>query len=223
MTLTARMRAAMAAPGRALRGPLPSVLCAAALAGLALPAAAERADRDKPTLVEATQCVTEELKQISVCSGNVVLTRGTLRITGERMELKQDPEGYRQASVDAAPGQLAQFRQRQDSTTPGIEEFVEGVAERIEYDERTDNVRLVRRALWKRLENERPRDEVAGDLITYDGRSETYRVTGGKDSGPDGRVKLILGPQSDSKTPAKPAAPAPLKPAATLTPTAPRK
>lgn len=215
------------------RGPMPrgasrparrvALVCAAVLAAHALPVAAERADRDKPTLIEATQCVTEELKQISVCTGNVVLTRGTMRITGERMELKQDPEGYRQATVDAAPGQLALFRQRQDSTTPGVEEYIEGVAERIEYDERTDNVRLVRRALWKRLESERPRDEVAGDLITYDGRSETYRVTGGKDAGPDGRVKLILGPQSDGKTPAKPAPPAPLKPAATLAPQAPRK
>ncbi|MFN9806707.1 MAG: lipopolysaccharide transport periplasmic protein LptA [Betaproteobacteria bacterium] len=209
--------------GAARAARLATLVCAAVLSAHALPAAAERADRDKPTLVEANQCVTEELKQISVCTGNVVLTRGTMRITGERMELKQDPEGYRQASVDAAPGQLALFRQRQDSTSPGIEEFVEGVAERIEYDERTENVRLVRRALWKRLENERPRDEVAGDLITYDGRSETYRVTGGKDAGPDGRVKLILGPQSDGKTPVKPAPPAPLKPAATLAPQAPRK
>ena len=209
--------------GAALPARLSALVCAAVLATHALPATAERADRDKPTLIEANQCVTEELKQVSVCTGNVVLTRGTMRITGERMELKQDPEGYRQATVDAAPGQLALFRQRQDSTTPGVEEFIEGVAERIEYDERTDNVRLVRRALWKRLENERPRDEVAGDLITYDGRSETYRVTGGKDAGPDGRVKLILGPQSDGKTPAKPAPPAPLKPAATLAPQAPRK
>lgn len=200
-----------------------ALFCIAVFASHALPAAAERADRDKPTLIEAHQCVTEELKQISVCTGNVVLTRGTMRITGERMELKQDPEGYRQASVDAAPGRLALFRQRQDSTTPGIEEFVEGVAERIEYDERTENVRLVRRAIWKRLENERPRDEVAGDLITYDGRNETYRVTGGKDAGPDGRVKMILGPQSDDRTPAKAVPPASLKPAATLTPQAPRK
>jgi lipopolysaccharide export system protein LptA len=222
MTFFAKTRAAITR--RAARPCMQAVsICVVLCAGVPLPALAERADRDKPTLIEAAQCVTEELKQISVCTGNVVLTRGTMRITGERMEIKQDPEGYRQASVDAAPGQLAQFRQRQDSTTPGIEEWVEGVAERIEYDERTDNVRLMRRALWKRLENERPRDEVVGDLITYDGRSETYRVTGGKDAGADGRVKLILGPQSDGKTPAKAAPPAPLKPAATLTPQAPRK
>ena len=50
------------------------------LAALAPVALAERADRDKPTLLEGAQCTTEELKQTSVCSGNVVLTRGTLRI-----------------------------------------------------------------------------------------------------------------------------------------------
>lgn len=177
---------------------------------------AERADRDKPTQIEGDRCVTEELKQVSVCTGSVVLTRGTLRITGERMEVRETPEGYRNATVLAAPGQLATFRQRQDPTRPGIEEYIEGAAERVEYDERSETVRLIQRAQWKRLENEQPRDEVAGSLITYDSRTSTYSVAGGKDVGSDGRVRLILSPRTDG-APA-PAAPAPLTPAPALNP-----
>lgn len=184
------------------------------LAALALPAAAERADRDKPTQIEGAQCVTEELKQVSVCTGNVVLTRGTLKITGERMEVRQDPEGYRQATVTAAPGQLATFRQRQDMTRPGIEEWVDGAAERIEYDERSETVKLLQRATWKRLENGQPRDEVAGNQITYDSRSATYSVAGGP-SGGDGRVRLILSPRPEGAPAPAPAAP--LTPAPALT------
>jgi lipopolysaccharide export system protein LptA len=183
------------------------------------PAAAERADRDKPTQIEGDKCVTEELKQVSVCSGNVVLTRGTLRITGERMEVREDPEGYRHATVIAAPGGLATFRQRQDTTRPGVEEYVEGAAERVEYDERAETVRLIQRALWKRLENEQPRDEIAGSLITYDSRTSTYSVAGGEGGSGDGRVRLILSPRQESAATPSPATP--LKPSNTLTPPAP--
>jgi lipopolysaccharide export system protein LptA len=182
-------------------------------------ARAERADRDKPTQIEGDRCVTEELKQVSVCTGNVVLTRGTLRITGERMEVRETPEGYRNATVLAAPGQLATFRQRQDATRPGIEEYIEGAAERVEYDERSETVRLIQRAQWRRLENEQPRDEVAGSLITYDSRTSTYAVAGGKDAGSDGRVRLILSPRTDGAP--EPAARAPLTPAPALNPTPP--
>ncbi len=199
--------------------PLGTALCVVVLASAAGEAAAERADREKPTQIEGTQCVTEELKQLSVCTGNVVLIRGTLRITGERMEVRETPEGYRQATVTAAPGQLATFRQRQDTSRPGVEEYVEGAAERIEYDERAETVRLVQRAQWKRLENEQPRDEIAGNLITYDGRNATYSVAGGNQSG-DGRVRLILSPRTDAEPAAPGAAAAPLKPATSLSPPA---
>jgi lipopolysaccharide export system protein LptA len=183
-----------------------SALLVAAGAGEAL---AERADRDRPTLIEGDKCVAEELKQTSVCSGNVVLTRGTLRITGERMEVREDPDGYRHATVTAAAGGLATFRQRQDATRPGVEEVIEGAAERVEYDERSETVRLVQRALWKRLENGQPRDEVAGNLITYDSRASTYSVAGGKEGSSDGRVRLILAPRPEDAPTAPP--PAPLK------------
>ena len=193
---------------------VPVLVAAALLAAGLTDAAAERADRDKPTQIEGDKCFADELKQISVCSGNVVLTRGTLRITGERMEVREDPEGYRHATVTAAPGQLATFRQRQDATRPGVEEYVEGAAERVEYDERAETVKLIQRALWKRLENEQPRDEIAGNLITYDSRNSTYSVVGGEDG--DGRVRLILSPRQDG-APAS-ATPAPLSPSPTLTP-----
>lgn len=74
----------------------------AALGAPTPPAHAEKADREKPTLIEGDKCTTDELKQTSVCTGNVVLVRGTLRIAGERMEVRQDAEGYRTATVTAA-------------------------------------------------------------------------------------------------------------------------
>jgi lipopolysaccharide export system protein LptA len=173
---------------------------------------AERADRDKPTQILADRFVGDELKQTVVYTGNVTLTRGTLRITGERLELREDPERYRYAVVTAAPGKLASFRQRRDATTPGVEEYVEGYAERIEYDERAETVKFIDRAQWRRLENGEPRDELSGSLIVYDSRNSRYWAEGSADPARgDGRVRTIIAPRADA-----PAATAPqvdLKPA----------
>jgi lipopolysaccharide export system protein LptA len=173
---------------------------------------AERADRDKPTQILADRFVGDELKQTVVYTGNVTLTRGTLRITGERLELREDPERYRYAVVTGAPGKLASFRQRRDSTNPGVEEYVEGYAERIEYDERAETVKFIERAQWRRLENGEPRDELSGSLIVYDSRNSKYWAEGAADpTRGDGRVRTIIAPRADA-----PAATAPqvdLKPA----------
>ncbi|MFN3565008.1 MAG: lipopolysaccharide transport periplasmic protein LptA [Burkholderiaceae bacterium] len=185
------------------------------LAPLAV-AHAERADREKPTQIVADRFDGDDLNQTVVYSGDVVLTRGTLRITGERMELREDPERYRYAVVTAAPGKLASFRQRRDATTPGVDEYVEGYAERIEYDERAETVKFIGRAQWRRLENGQPRDELAGSLIVYDSRNSKYWAEGAAGSAQgDGRVRTIIAPRDASPHAAPPAnlKPAPVAPA----------
>jgi lipopolysaccharide export system protein LptA len=179
-----------------------------ALAAAALPAAAERADRDQPTVIEADRGVFDELKQVNVITGRVTLTKGTLRITGDRMEMRTAPDGYRSALVTAPPGGLATFRQRRDPQQPGVEETIEGVAERIEWDEKADTVRFVDRAQFKRLENGVVRDEVSGQVISYDAAASTYRVDGGAPGA--GRVRAVIAPRSTE--PPTTAPPAPLRP-----------
>jgi lipopolysaccharide export system protein LptA len=184
------------------------MLLTIALAACCLPALAERADKDQPTIIEADRGVFDELKQVNVVSGRATLTRGTMRITGERMELRTSPDGYRSAVVTAAPDSLATFRQRRDPTRPGVEEYVEGSAERIEWDEKTESVRFVGRARWQRLENGAVRDEISGQVISYDATTSTYRIEGGEQG--SGRVRAVIAPRT---TDAPKAPPAPLRPA----------
>lgn len=188
-------------------------------------ALAEKADRNKPTQIDADSFSGDELKQTGVYTGSVVVTRGTLRMTGERLDLRQDPEGYRYAVMHAAPGQLATFRQRRDSEVPGIEEHVEGMAERIEYDERADTVKFIGRAVWRRLENGEPRDELSGSQIVYDNRNSRYAASGSDTPGAGGRTRTILAPRNNDGAPPEPPAPAPLQPSPTAPPppTPPRK
>lgn len=186
-----------------------AILIAALL--LASAAGAEQADRDKPIQVEADKLDADEVKQVAIYSGNVRITQGTLRIDGQRLELREDPEGYRSGVVTAAPGQLVLFRQRRDPKTPGVEEWVEGQAERLEYDQRTDRVKLLQRAKLRRTENGEQRDELTGQVIVYEQRSARTTVEGGPTASPDGRVRTTIAPRKDAKDPkdAKPAALAP--------------
>ena len=171
------------------------------LAGWLVPltAAAERADRNQPTLIVADHQTVDDLKQVSVFTGHVILTKGTIRVTGERMEYREDPEGYQYAVVTAGEDATATFHQRRDPTRPGVEETIDGVAERIEYDNRADTVKLFTRAIVRRFENGVMRDEFTGDRITYDARNSHYDLTGTA-SGPGARVTARIAPRINEST-----------------------
>ena len=180
--------------------------CVAAGALLCLPVWAERADRDKEANVTADHSTLDDLHQVEVLTGHVVLIKGTMRLTGDRMEHRQDEKGYQYYVVTAAPEELATFHERRDPVREGIESTLDGYAERIEYDDKSDRVFLYRRALVKRFENDELRDELSGARIVYDARRSTYEVDGRNVESPMGRVHMRIAPTS---SPASVATPAP--------------
>lgn len=189
----------------------PTRLIAALIVALACATAgAERADRFKPTNVEADRMQYDDVKQVNVFTGNVVLTRGTITIRGDKMVLRQDPEGYQ---FGTAVGNPATFRQKRD----GVDQWIEGRAEELEYDGRNETVRLIRDAKVRRTEDGRTVDEMTGGLIVYDTRSERVAVEGG--TGPDssGRVRVTIQPRTPEPAPAG-AGPAARKSGAALQP-----
>src|SRR3954465_14052127 len=111
---------------------------------------AEKADADKPTNVEANQMAYDDIKQINTFTGSVVLTRGTLIMKADRMVVTQDPAGYQFATLYAAPGGLATFRQKRDG---GPNLWIEGyAADRIEYDSKTEIAKFYVKAKVKLLD-----------------------------------------------------------------------
>ncbi len=176
-----------------MKNPLFLVFLLAALG--AGPAQAENADRDKPMNAEADALRYDDLNQTSVFTGNVVITKGSTIIRGARVEVKQDPEGYQQAVVVAAPGKLAYYRKKRD----GLDEFIEGEAERIEYDSRQDVVKFIRSAQLRRYTGAVIADETTGALINYDNKTDVFSVDGGAQNrtatNPTGRVRALLSPR----------------------------
>ena len=186
---------------------VPAALAALACA-MAIPVAAEKADRSKPMNVEADAGRYDDVKQVGTFSGNVVVTKGTIQIRAGQIEVRQTPDGYQSGVASAAPGKLASFRQKRE----GVDESIEGEADRIEYDSRTDTVRFAGHAVVRRYRDARVADETAGNLITYDNASEVFSVSGGSAASspgnPGGRVRAVLTPR-DAAAPAVQGASAP--------------
>jgi lipopolysaccharide export system protein LptA len=183
------------------------VACLAlALAAVAAPAAADRADRSKPLTIEADRPGTIDLlKQVVVFNGNVVVAQGTMAIRAERVEVRERPDGHRSATALGTAGKPASFRQKRE----GVDEFIEGQAERIEYDSRGDVVRFAGAAQVRRLRAGTPADEITGELITYDNGNETFSVQGapaaagtGASAPGGGRVRVVITPKPEAAAPA---------------------
>ncbi|MES2414171.1 MAG: lipopolysaccharide transport periplasmic protein LptA [Pseudomonadota bacterium] len=198
---------------------LTSVIAAMAMLAV-FPLGAEQADRDKPMNAEADALRYDDLKQTSVFTGNVVITKGSTIIRGERVDVSQDPEGYQKAIVVAAPGKLAFYRKKRDN----VDEYIEGEGLRIEYDSRPDIVKFIGSAVMRRYKGALLSDESTGSQINYDNVTDVFTVDSNAQNrsaaNPSGRVRALLSPRNAASgaagTTPPPAPPASLRPSTTL-------
>jgi lipopolysaccharide export system protein LptA len=151
---------------------------------------AEKADREKPTQVEANRMSADDARRMNIFEGNVVVTRGTIRVLADKLVVRQDREGNQ---VSTATGEPVRFRQRQDAKPPATEgEWMDGEARRIVIDDAKGTIELFENARVNR-----GGDEVAGDYIYVDQRSDFFQVSAGKGKGESqGRVRAILQPKT---------------------------
>ena len=155
---------------------------------------AEKADRDKPLNAQADALKYDDLKQTSVFTGNVIITKGTIAMRGGRVDVRQDPQGFQFATITSNGNVQAYFKQKREN---GVDEWIEGVADTIEYDGKADKVKLIKNANLKRLKGASMNDEIVGGLVVYDNTTDVYTVDGGAgQGGSGGRVSAILSPKA---------------------------
>lgn len=162
---------------------------------LATPAAAERADRDKPTQLEANRMSSDDARRVSIFEGNVVLTKGTITLRGDRIVVRVDAEGYQHATVTGNP---VRFKQRGDATAGRPAIWTEAEAQRLEIDEKNERIELFERARVIR-----DQDEVRGEYMLLDQRSDFLSVSAGKGTqqpAADARVRAVIQPKAPSSS-----------------------
>jgi lipopolysaccharide export system protein LptA len=179
-----------------------SHLLACALAALCLcaPVHAERADKELPLEIDAGQVRFDGKRKVRTLSGGVEIRRGSLLIKAQQIELRETPEGE-VAFALGTPGAPASFRQKRD----GLDELVEGQAQRIDYDSATETIKLEQQAQLKRWMGTRLAEDLSGQTIVYDHARDTFEVSGGTAAGESsGRVRAVVAPRgATSGVPAK--------------------
>lgn len=210
---------------------LPLLVCCAALCA-AGSLHAERADRNKPINIEADTLRHDEQQQTTTFTGRVIMTKGTIVLRGALLQLRQDADGHQHGRITADPGKRAFFRQKRDVASGQPEEFIEGEGENVEYDGRTDTVKLIGRAQLRRYRDSQLSDEIDGALIVYNNQTDRFSVDGAAATKPGsgnaahdgrtgGRVRAVLAPKtSAASAPASGSTPnpQPQQPAPTLRP-----
>ncbi|HEU4851550.1 MAG TPA: lipopolysaccharide transport periplasmic protein LptA [Telluria sp.] len=182
------------------------LLIIAALGLLSAGAFAEKADSSKPTTISAETMDIDDVNQVQVLTGNVELQRGSLIMRSDKATVRETPDGWQSATLLGANGKPATFRQKRDG---GPDLWVEGRADRIEYDQKNEVVKLFSKANIKQLDGQRVTDEVDGEFISYDSRKEVFAVrndVSGENKPGKGRVTLIMAPRKTTAAPSAPPA-----------------
>jgi lipopolysaccharide export system protein LptA len=160
---------------------LAHLCCALLCLGIAAPAWAEKADRDKPINFQGDTGGGNAESKNGELSGNVVVTQGTLSIHADRITFHQNPDNSLSA---IAYGNPVTFREKRD----GVDEYYEGLAQRIVYDGQKRFVELFDNALLKKGS-----DQIRSNYISYDAATEVFKAEGRPDSGPGATGEVPLG------------------------------
>jgi len=171
-----------------------ALVAALALCLPALAAQAEKADRHQPTRIEADRMSADDARRVSTFEGNVVFSKGTISVRADRIVVRQDADGFMQASASGKP---VRFRQRSDPRGEREGVWAQAEALRIEIDDRNEKVELFERARVLRGE-----DEVRGEYITLDQRSEVFSASAAKGGAGEGRVRAVIQPKTPVAAPA---------------------
>ena len=196
--------------------PLAPVLALFALLTLVAPLAhAEKADREKPINLEADSISMDDINKVQILEGNVILTQGTMQILTSKLVVTQDIDGFQKGVATGGANGLARFKQKRE----GRDEYIEGEAERIVHDARSEKTEFFVRGWVKSGE-----DEVKGHYISYDALTEKYLVTNGAGEtksatgAPQARVRAIIQPKGKNAPAENTGEPLTLKPDAKVAP-----
>ncbi|SDJ65662.1 lipopolysaccharide transport periplasmic protein LptA [Microbulbifer yueqingensis] len=144
-------------------------------------AAALPSDREQPVKVNAQKLEANRGKNLSVYSGNVVITQGSLQIRADRVEVHGNPEGEIRRVI--AIGNPAHFQQQMQQS----QNLVKARAKRIEFKVNSDELQLTGEAYVDRDGN-----TLSAEKIDYDLNSEKMQAQG---QAGDGRVEMIWKPE----------------------------
>jgi lipopolysaccharide export system protein LptA len=151
-------------------------------------------DKDQPIEIEANAAELDDQKGITIYTGNVVVTQGSIRMTGDKMTVYYTRENDLDTVIMV--GQPATYRQLPDNR----EIYDEAEALRMEFYNFKNLIVLIDNALVKQEDK-----RFSGNRIEYDtlnskvwARGASGKTAAGEGDTPatdSGRVKIIIHPK----------------------------
>lgn len=135
----------------------------------------------------------DDVKRESTFTGNVVMTRGLMTLNSDKLTLNEDAQGFQFGVATVAPGKRVFIRQDR----PENFEVLEGVGQVAEYNGKDETVDLIGQAVVTRFICGKQFDNVSGQRVRYNQKTDTYEAFSGPDSvNPGGRVRSVAQPRA---------------------------
>ena len=165
------------------------------LSGLfaSVPALALPTDREQPIRVQADSAELDDAKGVAVYHGNVVITQGTLKITGDTVTITQDKNG--EIETFTSVGKPAYYEQL---PAPN-KQLVKAYGLTIQYFASNERIVLIDQAKVIQEGN-----TFEGEKIVYDTQRQIVnagRATGSNVTAPRPRIDMTIQPRSKKAAP----------------------
>ena len=149
-------------------------------------------DKDQPIEIEADEAELDDKKNVTVYTGNVIVTQGSIRMTGEKMTVYYTDDNDLDSVI--IEGHPATYRQLPDNS----EVYDEAQAKRMEYNNRKNLVVLIDNAIVQqedlRFSGNRIEYDTENSKIKAKGQASTADETGPDKEATDGRVRITIKP-----------------------------
>ncbi|MGP9824190.1 lipopolysaccharide transport periplasmic protein LptA [Ectopseudomonas khazarica] len=166
---------------------LPLILSLSAALGSAA-AWALPSDRDQPIRIQADTAELDDKQGVAVYRGDVIITQGTLKITGDTVTITQTASG--DIDVFTSVGNLAYYEQKPDVD----KDIVKAYGKTIQYFASNERIVLIDQAKVIQEGN-----TFEGEKIVYDTRRQIVnagRATGSNVSTPRPRIDMVIQPKN---------------------------
>ncbi len=145
-------------------------------------------DRDQPIRIQADTAELDDKQGVAVYRGDVIITQGTLKITGDTVTITQTASG--DIDVFTSVGNLAYYEQK-----PAMDkEIVKAYGKTIQYFASNERIVLIDQAKVIQEGN-----TFEGEKIVYDTRRQIVnagRATGNNVSMPRPRIDMVIQPKN---------------------------
>jgi len=164
------------------------------LSSLVLGAALAQPAVDDPDVLVLSDALTyDDTNKVSVFTGNVVLTRGPLKMLAQRLHLSEDAQGNQTGIATAREGELVLVQQENSE----MFEVIEARGLRAKYSSQSEEIEMIGQAVVTRMICGKPFDTISGARVIYRQKTDTYEAHGGQNSAaPDGRVRSLAQPRA---------------------------